>query len=55
MKEMHLGEFEDYFIVQPVGRVVNARECHTFWKRDGWTKAAILEWYGKDYVWGEHA
>lgn len=39
-------ETEDYIKVQPKGRIVNARACKTYWKREGWTLDNVKQFYG---------
>lgn len=44
---MEYIETDDYISVQPKGPVVNARRCHTLWKREGWTLEKAKEIYGE--------
>lgn len=38
-------ETDDYIRVQPVGNIVNARACKTFYKREGWTLENVRAFY----------
>lgn len=44
-KKYNIIETAEYISVQPVGFIVNARECKTFWKREGWTLEAVKAFY----------
>lgn len=44
---MEYIETEEYITVMPKGNVVNARQCHTLYKREGWTLENAKEFYGE--------
>lgn len=43
---MEYIETDEYIRVQPKGAIVNARQCHTLYKREGWTLDNAKEFYG---------
>lgn len=45
MEGYEVFETEDYIKVQPKGRVVDARKCKTFWKREGWNMENVINFY----------
>jgi len=44
---MEYIETEEYITVRPKGYIVNARKCHTLYKRDGWTLKNAKAFYGE--------
>lgn len=44
-KQYNFYETDDYISVQPVGFIVNARACKTFYKREGWTLENVKAFY----------
>lgn len=44
---MEYIETDTYITVQPKGNVVNARQCHTLYKSEGWTLELAKKTYGE--------
>lgn len=44
---MEYIETEDYITVRPKGFIVDARKCHTLYKREGWTLENAKQVYGE--------
>ena len=47
MEKYEIYETDDHITVMPKGNVVNARQCHTLYKCEGWTLENAKKVYGE--------